>query len=109
MINSEDYVLAEVRIPRSQIVERPRAVTQRTSLAVLGLAPREYLATIRAYRSAGGTGIDVGRSRVAIVDDLLAWLARRSAAAQMATAAPRDPQAELGAELGLRVVAGGRR
>jgi len=93
-----------VRVER---VERARSVSQLTSLSVLGIPARAYLDLAREYAAAGGVVLHVGKLRVIELDPLLAWLARRERAT--AAADKTDEIAAMGAELGLRAVAGGRR
>jgi hypothetical protein len=90
-----------VEIPRSAltVVERPRAVSQRTSESVLGIPKRPFLELAREYSDAGGTVLHLGKLRLVEIDQLLAWLASRRVAAP--TVAANDEVDALANELGL--------
>ena len=99
-----DDDVVTIAIPRSAltVVQRPRCVTQRTCLDVLGLPPRDFLALCRQFASAGGDVAHAGRLRLIELDPFIEWLSRRGRAAP--AAAPLDPVDTLAAELGLATV-----
>ena len=77
-----DSDLVQVAIPRSAltVVERPRAISQRTSERVIGIPARAYLDLLAPYRAGGGVVLVVGKLRIVEVDPFMSWLARRDAA-----------------------------
>lgn len=99
--------LVSVLVPRSALTATvtPVCVTQRTSLDVLGLDKRLFLALAAEYEAAGGIVHRIGDRTVMLeIEPLRAWLARRNRAVVQAVE-PTDPidEAEraLEAKLGL--------
>lgn len=81
---------------------KPLAVTQRTSLDVLGLTKRQFLDMLPEYRASGGEVIRRGRVRMVVLEDFVAWL-RSSNRTQANDAIEVGGEPTLADELGVKV------
>ena len=88
----------------SVVAAPPELVSQRTSEAVLGIPRRSFLEAVRMFEAGGGIVAKLGKLRLVDRVAFVAWLrTRREQAAPEA-----DGVAALAAELGYRLVAGGK-
>jgi hypothetical protein len=105
--NEAETVTVPLAIPRSAltiVAPPPDTVSQKTSLAVLGIDRRPFLAALPAFRADGGAVFELGRLRLVRREAFVAWLGLK---ATNPTRPEEDGAVSFVRELGLRVVEGG--
>src|SRR5258708_5803449 len=107
--SEDENVTIPIAIPRSalRLIAPPaETVSQKTSLAVLGIDRRPFLESLAAYRADGGAVFELGKLRLVKREAFVAWLALKSGGSRL-TAGTDDGVAAVVGELGLRLVGGG--
>lgn len=109
MIRAGETVRLEFEVPRRAFVEQaalPELVSQKTSLAVLGIPPRAFLELVRSARFPLPV-TRLGKLRLVRRDALVSWF--EGAARQAAERSPSAGAGDVLQALGLRLVEGGGR